>query len=243
MSKHHFRFTLILILSAIVLGACGSAASNATPTSTPLSVEAISTAAVQTAFAQLTLEAPTITPTPTFTNTPNVTTTPKIAQPTATKPAPTAASCSNMKFVSDVTIPDGTQMPVGQTFTKTWRVQNTGTCTWTTSYKLVFSYGDAMGGQTLNLASTVATGASVDLSVAMKVPNKAGKLAGVWALADDRGQYFGPTLTVVINIGAVSPTPTGSATAAPTQTLPPASTATETAVSTETPTATAAATP
>jgi hypothetical protein len=229
MQKHYFGITVILLVSAFVLGACGSKASDATPTSTPLSVEAISTAAAQTVIARLTLEAPTITPTPAFTNTPNVTATPTL-KATATKPAPTAASCSNMKFVSDVTVPDGTQMPVGQTFTKTWRVQNTGTCAWTTSYKLIFSYGDAMGGQTLNLASTVAAGASVDLSIAMKVPNKSGKLAGVWALADDKGQYFGPTLTVIINIGAVSPTPTGSVTETPTSesTSAPSSTPTET---------------
>jgi hypothetical protein len=211
MQKHYFGITVILLVSAFVLGACGSKASDATPTSTPVSVEAISTAAVQTAFAQLTQEAPTITPTPAFTDTPNVTATPTL-KATATKPAPTAASCSNMKFVSDVTIPDGTQMPVGQTFTKTWRVQNTGTCTWTTSYKLIFSFGEAMGGQTLSLTSAVATGQSVDLSIAMKVPNKSGKLTGVWALADDKGQFFGPTLTVVINVGTVSPTPTGGTT-------------------------------
>jgi Ig-like domain from next to BRCA1 gene len=241
MKEHYFKIVSIVIVSAFVLAACGSSASQATPTPTPLSVEAISTFAVQTAFAQLTLEAPTITPTPAFTNTPNVTATPALQKPTATKPAPTAASCSNMKFVSDVTIPDGTQMPVNQTFTKTWRVQNSGTCTWTTSYKLVFSYGEAMSGQTVALASAVPTGQTMDISVNLKVPNKTGKLTGVWTLEDDKGQPFGPTLTVVINVGAVTPTATGGATVAPTQTLTPAPT--ETApVPTETPTETSTST-
>jgi hypothetical protein len=215
MHKHSIGIALILILSALVLAACGPSASQETPTSTPLSVEAISTAAVQTAFAQLTLEAPTITPTPTFTNTPDVTATPTL-NATATKPAPTPAGCANMKFISDPTIPDGTQMPVGQAFTKTWRVQNTGTCDWTTSFKLVFSYGEAMGGQAVNMAGTVATGQNVDISVAMKVPNKTGKLTGVWSMMDDKNQPFGPLLTVVINVGTVSPTPTGGITETPT---------------------------
>ncbi len=242
MKEHYFKIISIVIMSAFVLAACGSSASNATPTPTPLSVEAISTAAVQTAFAQLTLEAPTITPTPAFTNTPNVTATPTQQKPTATKPAPTAATCSNMKFVSDVTIPDGTQMPVNQTFTKTWKVQNSGTCAWTTSYKLVFSFGEVMGGQTVALASAVPTGQTVDISVNLKVPNKTGKLTGVWTLEDDKGQPFGPTLTVVINVGAVTPAATGSVTVAPTQTLTPV--ATETVpVPTETPTETTTTTP
>ena len=93
-----------------------------------------------------------------------------------------------MKFISDVTIPDGTQMPVGTAFTKTWRVQNSGTCNWTTSFKLVFSYGEQMGGQTVSLASTVAPGQNVDISVDLKVPNKTGKLEGIWSLVDDKGQ-------------------------------------------------------
>ena len=242
MKEHYFKIISIVIMSAFVLAACGSSASNATPTPTPLSVEAISTSAVQTAFAQLTLEAPTITPTLAFTNTPNVTATPTLQKATATKPAPTAATCSNMKFVSDVTIPDGTQFPVNQAFTKTWRVQNSGTCAWTTSYKLVFSFGEAMSGQAVALPSAVPTGQTVDISVNLKVPNKTGKLTGVWTLEDDKGQPFGPTLTVVINVGAVTPSATGSVTVAPTQTLTPAST--ETApVPTETPTETATTTP
>lgn len=242
MKEHYFKIFSIVIVSAFVLAACGSSASKATPTATPLSVEAISTAAVQTAFAQLTLEAPTITPTPAFTNTPNVTATPTLQKPTATKPAPTAATCSNMKFVSDVTIPDGTQLPVNQAFTKTWKVQNSGTCAWTTSYKLVFSFGEAMSGQAVTLASAVPTGQTVDISVSLKVPNKTGKLTGVWTLEDDKGQPFGPTLTVVINVGAVTPSATGSVTVTPTQTLTPVST--ETApVPTETPTETATTTP
>jgi Ig-like domain from next to BRCA1 gene len=234
MKKRFFRIALIAIMGAFVLGACGSSTSKATPTPTR-SVEEISTSAVSTAFAQLTLEAPTITPTPSMTNTPNVTATPTLQKSTATKPAPTAATCSNMKFVSDVTIPDGTQLPVNQTFTKTWRVQNIGTCTWTTSYKLVFSYGESMSGQTVAFPSAVATGQTVDISVNLKVPNKTGKLVGVWTLEDDKGQPFGPTLTVVINVGAVTPTATGSTTLAPTETLTSAATETPTETPTSTP--------
>jgi hypothetical protein len=243
MKKNHAGITLILILGAFVLGACGSSDGKATPTSTPWSVEAISTAAAQTVIAQLTLEAPTITPTPVFTNTPDVTATPTQLVPTATRPSPTAVNCANSIFVSDVSITDGTQMPAGMAFTKTWRVQNTGTCPWTTNFKLVFVSGDSMGAQTVNLASTVATGQKVDISVNMIVPNKSGKVEGIWGLMDDKGQRFGELVAVRITIGALSPTPTDSDTETPTQAITPASTATETSVSTETPTETATTTP
>src|SRR3972149_916600 len=63
-------------------------------------------------------------------------------------PPPTATpGCTDLsQYVSDVTIPDNTQMTPGQNFTKTWRLRNSGTCTWTTAYDAVFVDGNAMGG-------------------------------------------------------------------------------------------------
>ena len=48
-------------------------------------------------------------------------------------------ACDQAAFIRDVTVPDGSPFAPGETFTKTWRLQNTGTCTWTTSnYTLVY---------------------------------------------------------------------------------------------------------
>ena len=242
MKKQYTYFVLILALCAFALNACGSAAGNSTPTSTPFSVEAIYTAAAQTVFAQLTQQAPTVTPTLEFTNTPSITATSLIQQPTNTLPRPTSSNCANMTFVSDVTIPDGTQMPVGQEFTKTWRVQNSGTCQWTTNFKLVFAYGEGMSGQSVAIPAVVATGQQVDISVKLKVPNKTGSLTGFWTMMDDKNQPFAKLLTVVINVGAVSPSPTGSVTMTPSFT-PGGATSTPTATNTQTPSETLTATP
>jgi hypothetical protein len=120
-------------------------------------------------------------------------------------------------------------MAVNQHFTKTWRVQNSGTCTWITTFYLGFAYGELMGGQTkVPLTSAIATGQTVDLSVSLIAPNKTGKLTGVWSLFDDKGNTIGKPLTVVINIGVPSSTPTGNLT------VTPASTATGSLVPTET---------
>src|SRR6478609_8802676 len=51
-------------------------------------------------------------------------------QPTITNtPEPTQA-CDSAEFMDDVTIPDGTIVKTGETFIKTWRFKNIGTCTW-----------------------------------------------------------------------------------------------------------------
>ena len=36
----------------------------------------------------------------------------------------------NASYVADVTVPDNTKYAPGKTFTKVWRLRNSGTCTW-----------------------------------------------------------------------------------------------------------------
>jgi hypothetical protein len=220
MKKHIRYFAIVLILAMVGLSACGGAAAGTpTPTATPVDISAIFTEAAQTIFFQLTQQAPTITPTPLFTNTPT------LPPATPVTPSATVQQCEASTFVTDVTIPDNTQMAVNQHFTKTWRVMNTGTCTWITTFYLGFAYGEQMGGQTkIALPSAVATGQTVDLSVSLTVPNKTGKLTGVWSLFDAGGNTIGKPLTVVGNVGVPSATAT------------PGLTATNTITPTETPT-------
>src|SRR4030042_441614 len=68
------------------------------------------------------------------------------AQVSATSaPVPTTSGADRAIYVADVTIPDGTVIAPGAAFVKTWKLQNAGTTTWTTSYSLVFIRGDHMG--------------------------------------------------------------------------------------------------
>ncbi len=61
-------------------------------------------------------------------------------------PTASATPCDAVGFVKDVTYPDGTQVKAGEVFIKTWRIQNTGSCSWKESYTLVFYTGEQMGG-------------------------------------------------------------------------------------------------
>jgi hypothetical protein len=103
-----------------------------------------------------------------------------------------AATCDWAQFVADVTVPDGTRYAPGTTFKKTWRLRNIGTCTWTTSYALVFDSGERMGAPaTVNFPSNVAPGQSVELSVDMTAPSNAGRYRGYWKLRNAGGAIFG----------------------------------------------------
>lgn len=185
-------------------------------------VNVVYTNAAETLVAQqMTMEASEPTATPTFTFTPTVTVTPfatlelstqsLLASPTTSFSSGgggTAVGCDNSVFVSDVTIPDGTQMTPGQTFTKTWRLQNNGTCPWTTAYRLTFVSGNAMSGQAAAISAAVSPGATVDISVPMTAPATPGQIRGDWRLTNANGQAFGTVVYVIINVsGTTTGTP------------------------------------
>lgn len=95
-------------------------------------------------------------------------------------------------FVADVTIPDDTIVPAGTAFTKTWRLVNTGTCTWNTDYSLVFVTGDQMSAPAeVPLHISVPPSTTVDLSVGLVAPDVNGTYRADFQLRNELGQRFG----------------------------------------------------
>jgi hypothetical protein len=140
----------------------------------------------------MTLNAPTQAPIP-----PTTTPLPATATsvPATNTPIPTATAvsyCDWVAFVKDVTVPDGTKVSLGDTFTKVWRLKNRGTCPWTPDYMLVFVSGDQMGGTSVvQLPGYVAPGQTVDVSVTLTAPSKRGHYVGNWMLRNSTGVLFG----------------------------------------------------
>jgi len=143
--------------------------------------------------------------------------------PVPTTPSPNSG-CDKAEFKGDITVPDGTTFAPAAAFKKTWRLKNIGTCTWTTSYFIVFSSGEQMGGpSSAPFPTSVAPGQTVDLSVNLTAPNAGGTFRGYWGLKNASGEIFGintgpnkPFFWVEIKVtgptatpGTPSPTPTG----------------------------------
>lgn len=117
--------------------------------------------------------------------------------PTATNPAVTlqpaqTSRCDAAEFLADVTYPDGSIVPRNTTFVKIWRIRNVGTCTWSTSYALVFSGGDGMNAPaSVGMPGSVAPGQYIEIPVTMKSPGNDGKYRGYWKLRNASGTLFG----------------------------------------------------
>lgn len=100
--------------------------------------------------------------------------------------------CDWVRFVADVTIPDGLPVDPGIALKKTWRLKNIGTCYWTKSYKLVFVGGAQLGGvSAVNLPKDVAPGQTIDLTIGLIAPTAPGRYIGYWKLQNPAGALFG----------------------------------------------------
>jgi hypothetical protein len=196
------KFALPLtLLTALLFSGCAPA----TPVEPTADVNAIRTSAANTVVAEFTLTAAFFTPTPALPNdtpTPSAPTeTPTLVfaiDPTQAALGTPPALCDDYAWdrsTLDVTIPDGTPMSPGQEFVKTWRIRNTGICTWNTSYKAIFSYSSppnvTMNAQPIPLDRLIAPGEEVEVSVQFTAPSTPGRYVGYWQMVNGQGIPFG----------------------------------------------------
>jgi hypothetical protein len=218
--KQFGKSIILIMLAALALSACGGNAAQGTPTAAAIRTQAVGTFAAGLTQTQLAL--PTNTPTETPTLAPSATATSATPLASATSSVPTTF-CYGMVLVTDVTIPDGTPMTPGQAFTKTWRVQNTGTCNWDAGFKFVFTVGDSMSGKPFVQTTSVAPAQTLDISIAMIAPTKAGEVTGHWRMSTAANALFGADVYVKIVVSAAATaTATGGATATATPVTPTA---------------------
>ncbi|MGD2252448.1 MAG: NBR1-Ig-like domain-containing protein [Anaerolineales bacterium] len=189
----------IFLVSLFIVGSI--AATCRRPGIVPGEFDAMATYAAQTisaVSAQLTQSAmalPTQTPQPT--NTPGIPPTETSLPPTPTQalptPTPGVEGCIDRAvFIDDVTIPDNTMVAADSQLVKTWRIKNGGDCTWTSSYALVFSHGDQLGGPAVQpFTGAVAPGTTIDLTVNLTAPASPGTYQSFWKLRNNVGVLFG----------------------------------------------------
>ena len=92
----------------------------------------------------------------------------------------------------DITIPDGTEMTLNENFSKTWRLKNVGSCTWTRQYAVIFFSGNSLRAlHTHYLLQEVEPGDVIDITVDMIAPDTPGFYQSNWMLKDGEGEFFG----------------------------------------------------
>ena len=204
---------LSLFILAILLSACGQAATETATSEGQYSPEiytqvaqALTSAVTPTKeilpTATATMTTPTATPSPTQTH---LTTRTLTAQPkTYATPMPFLTNvngyseCDNSNYISDITIKDGTVLMPGEPFKKIWRLENTGTCAWRPDYNLIFVSGFSMDGETTTINQYVAPGETAKITVSLIAPDVGGTYTGYWILTNRESAVFGETIYVQI---------------------------------------------
>jgi hypothetical protein len=205
---HKKNLLIFLTLPALVMLVGLACSMPLMQSSTVNASDQIKTAAAQTLQANLTeISRPTSTndplqdmPTATATLQPlDTSTSPPPTDAPSSTPAPTQPSatrtsiCLQAKFVKDVTVPDNTEFAPGKVFTKTWRLQNSGSCAWNPAFGVVVD-----GKNTLNApgsspvsGKTINPGDTVDISVDLTAPGTVGTYRTNFKLRSDTGEIFG----------------------------------------------------
>jgi hypothetical protein len=80
----------------------------------------------------------------------------------------------------------------GQRFSKTWRLLNSGACTWTRDYSVVWWSGETFSAPVqMRFSNPVLPGRGVDITADMIAPEKTGNCHSTWKLQNARGVVFG----------------------------------------------------
>jgi hypothetical protein len=208
MRKTLLSLSLILVFS-LILTACATAA---TPTPAPAQdVGQVATMVAKTVDAieaQKAAQATTPPQIPTLPQLPDQQpTTAPVGVPTLALPSgSTTVPCNQAISISE-TYQDYTVLAVNTPFTKSWTIQNAGTCTWNTSYKLVFVSGDQMSGpKSINFPTVVPPGANVALDLSLTANSAVGTTTGYWGLYNDKNVYWGRVwVTIVTGVATAVP--------------------------------------
>ena len=198
-----YKILTIFTLITLFASACGSTAANEST---------IATSVAQTVQAQNTPEALPTATSPAATVSPSALT-PLAATITA---APTTGGaqvqfCTASASLVGETFPDGTILQPGTTFTKSWSIQNNGTCVWDSSWQLVFYGGALMDGVTVyNFPQPAQPGDTVEVPIILRAPAQGGQHTGEWMLKSPWGESFGVgqysvPLSVSIVVGSLTP--------------------------------------
>lgn len=238
-ARAFFTVAILLVGGALILAGCNL------PWRSPATPTLNLTEVYRTLAAMVT--SPPATPTgatPVVDNPTTQTPTQALAQVSAT-PRPAQISSSTLStqalpcdqaapgFPIDVTIPDDTPLAPGEAFTKIWRLQNAGSCTWTMYYSAAFFYGDRMDApSSVPFSQAVPPGATVEIAIEMIAPLTPGTYQGNWKLSNAEGILFGigpngdAPFWVRINVSEILP---GTPTITPTYTPLPSASPTPTA--------------
>jgi uncharacterized protein YkwD len=118
---------------------------------------------------------------------PTYTPPPVTETPDPLTPSPTPSCRDSAIFVEDVNYPDHSRLEAGEQFTKTWKLQNTGSCAWT-GYTVAFVSGDDLAAPDSVPVPETEASSTVEVSMDLTAPADNGAYTANFELRNTEGK-------------------------------------------------------
>lgn len=106
-------------------------------------------------------------------------------------PTPTVACTNSLLFISDRTLPDGTEVEPGAILDKIWEVENNGTCNFDELYRLKLIGGLELGAKPEQALYPARSGVQFQIHIRFVAPQEAGAVRSAWQAFDPNNVPFG----------------------------------------------------
>jgi hypothetical protein len=100
--------------------------------------------------------------------------------------------CTNsLRFIEDINFPDGTVVRSGEKIEKLWKVENNGTCSWDSRYRMRLVEGDQLGAPAEYALFPARPGTQTELRVIFIAPRESRYYRSTWQAYGPDGLPFG----------------------------------------------------
>ena len=125
----------------------------------------------------------------------------------AARPTPTPECVNNLRFIRDVSIPDGSRFAPGEKLDKRWQVENSGTCNWDGRYRLKLISGTAMEAAPEVALHPARAGTELEVRIQFIAPSQPGTYRSAWQAFSPLGEAFGDPFFIEIVVLPPTPNP------------------------------------
>lgn len=110
----------------------------------------------------------------------------------------TPACVDDLRFIEDVTVPDGSLFTPGAYIDKLWRVENSGTCNWDDRYRLRLVEGSSLSAKEENALYPARSGTQAIIQLTFFAPAEPGSYRSAWQAFNPSGIPFGEVIFIQI---------------------------------------------
>ncbi len=106
--------------------------------------------------------------------------------------------------MTDLTIPDGSDVAAGSTLDKRWEVQNSGSCNWTEEYSLRLIAGVDLGTNPQQALYPARSGMRAVIRMVFQAPLEPGAYRSAWQAYAPSGEAFGDPIFIDFGVSSTA---------------------------------------